>query len=189
MKKIITYGTFDLFHVGHYNILKRAKEHGDYLVVGVTGENYDIGRGKLNVHDSLATRIENVQKTGFADEIIVEEYEGQKIDVRAATNAPCVELFVNGKSMGRQSIDHEKGLKLLGDWQVLYEKGKIEAVALDENGKELAEILCALGGLILAGGLIVLTEKKRRADPRWTPEIVEIIPGKERNDQNGNQAE
>ena len=80
MKKIITYGTFDLFHKGHYNILKRAKEYGDYLVVGVTGENYDIGRGKLNVHDSLATRIENVQKTGFADEIIVEEYLGQKID-------------------------------------------------------------------------------------------------------------
>ena len=79
MKKIITYGTFDLFHKGHYNILKRAKEHGDYLIVGVTGENYDIGRGKLNVHDSLATRIENVQNTGFADEIIVEEYLGQKI--------------------------------------------------------------------------------------------------------------
>ena len=79
MKKILTYGTFDLFHKGHYNILKRAKEYGDYLVVGVTGENYDIGRGKLNVHDSLATRIENVQKTGFVDEIIVEEYLGQKI--------------------------------------------------------------------------------------------------------------
>ena len=79
MKKVITYGTFDLFHKGHYNILKRAKDYGDYLVVAVTGENYDIGRGKLNVHDTLATRIENVQKTGLADEIIVEEYLGQKI--------------------------------------------------------------------------------------------------------------
>ena len=79
MRKIITYGTFDLFHKGHYNILKRAKEHGDYLIVGVTGETYDIGRGKLNVHDTLATRIENVKATGFADEIIVEEYLGQKI--------------------------------------------------------------------------------------------------------------
>ena len=79
MKKVITYGTFDLFHKGHYNILKRAKEYGDYLIVGVTGETYDIERGKLNVHDSLATRIENVKKTGFADEIIVEEYLGQKI--------------------------------------------------------------------------------------------------------------
>lgn len=79
MKKVITYGTFDLFHKGHYNILKRAKELGDYLIVGVTGDNYDRERGKLSVQDSLATRIENVRKTGFADLIIVEEYLGQKI--------------------------------------------------------------------------------------------------------------
>ncbi|MDR1953246.1 MAG: adenylyltransferase/cytidyltransferase family protein [Clostridiales Family XIII bacterium] len=79
MKKIITYGTFDLFHRGHRSIIERAKALGDYLIVAVTGENYDMERGKLNVHDSLPTRIENVRKTGLADEIIVEEYLGQKI--------------------------------------------------------------------------------------------------------------
>ena len=78
MKRVITYGTFDLFHNGHYNILKRAKALGDYLIVGVTSEEYDRSRGKLNVRDSLVTRIENVKKTGFADEIIVEETQGQK---------------------------------------------------------------------------------------------------------------
>lgn len=79
MKKVITYGTFDMFHEGHYNILKRAKEYGDYLIVAVTGEDYDIGRGKLSVRDSLSTRIENVKNSGFADLVIVEEYLGQKI--------------------------------------------------------------------------------------------------------------
>lgn len=80
MKKVITYGTFDLFHRGHYNLLKRAKELGDYLIVGVTTEQYDKSRGKLNVCDSLSDRIESVRKTGFADEIIVEDHIGQKVE-------------------------------------------------------------------------------------------------------------
>lgn len=78
MIKVITYGTFDLFHEGHYRLLQRAKALGDYLIVGVTTESYDRTRGKLNVIDPLMTRIENVRKTGFADEIIIEERIGQK---------------------------------------------------------------------------------------------------------------
>lgn len=78
MKKVITYGSFDLFHEGHYRLLQRAKALGDYLIVGVTTESYDRYRGKLNVVDSLMTRMENVKKTGFADEVIIEESVGQK---------------------------------------------------------------------------------------------------------------
>lgn len=80
MKKVITYGTYDLLHRGHIRLLERAKELGDYLIVGVTADNFDKSRGKINVTQSLMERIENVRATGLADEIIVEEYEGQKID-------------------------------------------------------------------------------------------------------------
>lgn len=80
MTKVITYGTFDMFHEGHYRLLQRAKALGDYLIVGVTTENFDKNRGKLGVVDSIVTRIENVRKSGFADEIIVEEYMGQKVN-------------------------------------------------------------------------------------------------------------
>ena len=80
MKKVITYGSFDLFHEGHYNLLKRAKALGDYLIVGITTEQFDESRGKLNVVDSLIDRIENVKKTGLADMIIVEDHVGQKAE-------------------------------------------------------------------------------------------------------------
>ena len=80
MKKVITYGTYDLLHYGHIRLLERAKALGDYLIVGVTADDFDKSRGKINVQQSLMERIEGVKNTGIADEIIIEEYEGQKID-------------------------------------------------------------------------------------------------------------
>ena len=80
MTKVITYGTYDLLHEGHLRLLERAKAMGDYLIVGVTSDNFDKSRGKINVKQSLSERLEAVKNTGLADEIIVEEYEGQKID-------------------------------------------------------------------------------------------------------------
>lgn len=79
MKTVITYGTFDLLHTGHVNLLKRARALGERLIVGVTTDSYDQSRGKLNVIQSLPERMENVRKTGLADLIIPEELEGQKL--------------------------------------------------------------------------------------------------------------
>ena len=56
MKKVITYGTYDYLHYGHIRLLERAKALGDYLIVGVTSEDFDRKRGKINVQQSLAQR-------------------------------------------------------------------------------------------------------------------------------------
>lgn len=80
MIKVITYGTYDLLHRGHIRLLERARALGDYLIVGITADDFDKNRGKINVQQSLMERIDAVKATGLADKIIVEEYEGQKID-------------------------------------------------------------------------------------------------------------
>lgn len=80
MKKVITYGTYDLLHQGHLNLLRRAKALGDYLIVGVTSDSFDRGRGKLNVRNNVLERVEAVKATGYVDEVIIEDYLGQKID-------------------------------------------------------------------------------------------------------------
>jgi len=104
LKKVITYGTFDLFHDGHRRLLERARELGDYLIVGVTTEQYDMQRGKLNVVDSLMKRIDNVRKFGIADEVIIEEQEGQKI---ADIQKYGVEIFTVGSDW-RGKFDYLK---------------------------------------------------------------------------------
>ncbi len=104
LKKVITYGTFDFFHKGHQALLDRAKKLGDYLIVGVTSTEYDKKRGKLNVSQSLHERIKNVETTGLADEIIVEEYDGQKVlDIQKYG----IDLFVIGSDW-KKKFDYLK---------------------------------------------------------------------------------
>ncbi len=93
MIKVITYGTYDMLHYGHIRLLERAKALGDYLIVGITSDDYDKSRGKINNQQSLMERIAAVRATGLADEIIIEEYEGQKIDDIRRMN---VDIFTVG---------------------------------------------------------------------------------------------
>lgn len=102
MKKVITYGSFDLFHEGHLKLIERAKALGDYLIVGITTDHYDEYRGKINIRDSLITRIENIKATGLADEIIIEHYYGQKIEDIIKYN---IDIFAIGSDWKNQ-FDH-----------------------------------------------------------------------------------
>jgi glycerol-3-phosphate cytidylyltransferase len=77
-KKIITYRTFDMLHIGHINLLSRAKARGDYLIVGVTSDDYDRSRGKMNVVQSQEERMAAVKALDFVDEMILETHKNQK---------------------------------------------------------------------------------------------------------------
>lgn len=133
MTRVITYGTFDLFHEGHYRILQRAKQLGDYLIVGVTTEGYDQTRGKLNVVDSLMTRIENVRKTGFADEIIIEESQGQKFrDIKKYQ----IDIF----TVGSDWVGHFDYLKDYCKVVYLDRTKNISSTMLRTQGKQIQRI-------------------------------------------------
>jgi len=78
MKKVITYGTFDLFHIGHLNILKRARALGDYLVVAVSTDEFNTGKHKQCVYP-YSHRVQIVEAIKFVDKVIPEEDWEQKI--------------------------------------------------------------------------------------------------------------
>lgn len=79
MKKVITYGTFDLIHHGHINILKRAKEFGDYLIVGLSSDEFNDIKGKAAYH-SYEERKLILESIKYVDEVIPETNWGQKVD-------------------------------------------------------------------------------------------------------------
>lgn len=92
MKKVITYGTFDLFHVGHLNLLKRAKALGDYLVVAVSSDEFNALKGKKAYH-SLQDRVAILQAIEFVDEVIVENgWEQKAKDIKQHN----IDVFVMG---------------------------------------------------------------------------------------------
>lgn len=79
MTRVLTYGTFDLLHHGHIRLLQRAAALGDYLVVAVSTDEFNDGKGKKAYHD-FETRAEIVQAIRYVDEVIPENNWEQKID-------------------------------------------------------------------------------------------------------------
>lgn len=79
MKRVLTYGTYDLLHYGHIRLLKRARELGDYLVVAISTDGFNAGKGKKAYHD-YPTRKEMLEAVRYVDLVIPEESWEQKID-------------------------------------------------------------------------------------------------------------
>ena len=79
MKRILTYGTFDLLHYGHIRLLKRAKELGDYLVVAVSTDEFNDIKGKKSYHD-FETRKKMLEAVRYVDLVIPENTWEQKLD-------------------------------------------------------------------------------------------------------------
>lgn len=92
MKKVITYGTFDLFHIGHLNILKRAKAQGDYLVVAVSSDDFNALKGKVCTIKDY-DRMDIVKAIKYVDEVILEESWEQKVEDIREYN---IDTFVMG---------------------------------------------------------------------------------------------
>ncbi len=92
MKKVITYGTFDLIHRGHINILKRAKEHGDYLIVGLSTDEFNHKKNK-QAYYTYEERKYILEAIKYVDEVIPENNWEQKIDDIISNE---VSIFVMG---------------------------------------------------------------------------------------------
>ncbi|MED0960129.1 MULTISPECIES: glycerol-3-phosphate cytidylyltransferase [Bacillus] len=96
MKKVITYGTFDLLHWGHINLLKRAKDFGDYLIVAVSSDEFNKLKNKKSYH-SYENRKMILEAVRYVDEVIPEHNWEQK--VKDVVNHD-VDIFVMGDDWG-----------------------------------------------------------------------------------------
>lgn len=92
MKKVITYGTFDLLHIGHINILRRAKEYGDYLIVAISSDEFNALKGK-KAYYTFEQRKAILEAIRYVDEVIPEHTWDQKVEDVKKHN---VDVFVMG---------------------------------------------------------------------------------------------
>ena len=93
MKRVITYGTFDLFHQGHYNILKRARELGDYLIVGLSTDEFNWNEKQKKCYFSYEDRKKMLEAIRYVDLVVPEENWDQK---RSDVQKYNIDTFVMG---------------------------------------------------------------------------------------------
>ena len=79
MKRVITYGTFDLLHYGHVNLLRRAKEYGDYLIVAISTDEFNLNSKNKKCYFSYSQRKNLVEAIRYVDLVIPEENLEQKL--------------------------------------------------------------------------------------------------------------
>lgn len=103
MKRILTYGTYDLMHYGHIRLLKRAKQHGDYLIVAVSTDEFNAIKGKKAYHD-FETRKKMLEAIRYVDLVIPENDWDQKVQDVKTYN---VDVFCMGDDW-EGKFDHLK---------------------------------------------------------------------------------
>ena len=105
MKRVLTYGTFDLLHYGHIRLLKRAKALGDYLIVALSTDEFNAQKGKKAYHN-YETRKKMLEAIRYVDLVIPEECWEQKI---SAVQKYDVEIVVMGSDWaGSDKFDYLK---------------------------------------------------------------------------------
>ena len=110
MRKVITYGTFDLIHYGHINILRRAKELGDYLVVGLSSDEFNATKGKKS-YFKYAERKQILEAIKYVDEVIPEDNWEQK---RSDVHKYDINVFVMGDDWtGKFDFLKEEGVEVV----------------------------------------------------------------------------
>ena len=130
-KIIITYGTYDMLHHGHMRLLERAKELGDYLIVGVTDEIYDRSRGKLNVSESTKKRMKAIEELDFVDKVILETHKNQKAEDMVKYN---VDIFAIGD-------DWVGAFDYLNEYTKVHYLARTEGISSTKLRKETFDII------------------------------------------------
>lgn len=134
MKTVITYGTYDLLHVGHVNLLRRASELGDRLVVGISSDEFNKLKGKQSIF-SFAERKKILEAVKYVDEVFAENTWEQKRDDIKKFDA---DIFVmgsdwNGKFDSLSDLCEVKYLARTEDISTTYLKNKIVYETKDDG--------------------------------------------------------